>query len=81
MTPEIEHPGWPRLYVWTADGQWWAAVVDETGRWLWSAKEAVPELLGRDGMIAAARRAGYVGLPIIEARHLRDVPRRPNASK
>jgi hypothetical protein len=32
-------------------------------------------------MIAAARRAGYVGLPIIEARHLRDVPRRPNASK
>ena len=72
---------WPRLYLWPADGQWWAAVVDQSRCWLWSAKEAVPGLMGRDGMIRAAAAAGYADAPIIEARHLREVPRRPNASK
>lgn len=72
---------WPRLYTWPADGQWWAAVVDQSGCWLWSAKEAVPGLMGRDGMIRAAAAAGYADVPVIEARHLREVPRRPNAAQ
>ncbi len=45
MTPEIEHPGWPRLYVWSSSGQWAAIVVDGAGNWLWSGKEAAAELI------------------------------------
>ena len=79
MTPDL--PAYrPCLYLWRADGQWWAAVVDRDDRWLWGVKEAVPGLMGREGMIAAARRAGYAGLPVIEVQHLRDVPRRPNSN-
>ncbi len=37
--------------------------------------------MGRDGMLRAAAAAGYADAPIIEARHLREVPRQPNASK
>ena len=75
MTPNIEQPVWPRLYVWSSSGQWAAIVVDATGNWLWNTREGMPGLLGRDGVIREAAMHGYADIPIVDVRRIHDVPR------